>query len=55
MLLRSAPLKLLYSGVTAARTPGERVRTKRGARYWKVVVDTGLRGVPARFAMPDAV
>jgi hypothetical protein len=30
-------------------------RADRGARYWKFVVDTGLRGVPATFAMPDAV
>ena len=30
-------------------------RVERGARYWKFVVDTGLRGVPATFAMPEAV
>jgi hypothetical protein len=24
-----------------------------GARYWKFVVEQGLRGTPADFAMPD--
>ncbi len=30
-------------------------RVERGAQYWKFVVDTGLRGVPATFEMPDRV
>lgn len=30
-------------------------RVDRGARYWRFVVDTGLRGVPATFEMPEAV
>ena len=44
------------AGDTLARTTGlPFARVERGARYWKFVVDTGLRGVPATFAMPEAV
>jgi len=44
------------AGDALARTTGlPFARVDRGARYWKFVVDTGLRGVPATFAMPEAV
>jgi hypothetical protein len=44
------------AGDVVARATGlPFARVDRGARYWKFVVDTGLRGVPATFAMPEAV
>lgn len=44
------------AGDALARTTGlPFARVDRGARYWKFVVDTGLRGVPATFEMPGAV
>jgi hypothetical protein len=44
------------AGDSFARATGlPYARVDRGARYWKFVVDTGLRGVPATFAMPDTV
>ncbi|MDO9016030.1 MAG: hypothetical protein Q7V43_03905, partial [Myxococcales bacterium] len=44
------------AGDALARTTGlPFARVERGARYWKFVVDTGLRGVPATFEMPAAV
>lgn len=42
------------AGAALARATGlPFARADAGARYWKFVVDTGLRGVPATFAMPE--
>ena len=44
------------AGEALARSTGlPYARVERGARYWKFVVDSGLRGVPATFAMPEGV
>lgn len=44
------------AGAVLARATGlPFARVERGVRYWRFVVDTGLRGVPATFAMPEGV
>lgn len=43
------------AGLVAQATGLPFARTERGARYWRFVVDQGLRGVPATFAMPDGL
>ncbi len=43
------------AGVVAKTTGLPFARVERGMRYWRFVVEQGLRGVPATFAMPDGV